>query len=549
MGKIIKYGEEARNGIKAGVDKLNNATKITLGGKGRNVLIRDTHGGGYQITKDGVTVAKAVELDDEMEDLGCEVIKKVSLKTNEEVGDGTTTSIVLAQAMMEEGIDLLNKEVNPIALKRGMDKATIAVVDYLDKIKVPVDGDTEFVKQIATISSNNDVVIGEIIAKAFEKVGKHGVIKIDQSSTNKHDIEHTTGIGFDRGYIHPIFTGSIDTDSVELENPFILITDYLIRDLSDLGTITGEDGNPTVALFEQVRKANRPLLIICEDMEIFPAQTLGKLMAQNSFISVVVKSPEFGNRRTDVLEDLAVVTGGTFITKEKAMKLSDVTIDMLGGCKNVYVDANNTSITEGEGEAEAIKSRVEVITEQLAKEDAEFAKSKLEERLAKLTGGIATIKIGANSEVELKEIKDRVEDALNATKAAIEEGVVAGGGIALFNAITSLRDVKCEDEDEEQGVKVISKALMSPLFTILVNAGDFDMRRIETIQDSDNVNYGYDVKSRKFVDMFKAGIIDPVKVTRTALMNSSSIASTLLTTGCVINNKNQGEEGDIIPHF
>lgn len=550
MTRIIKYSAEARQSIKKGVDKLNDATSITLGAMGRNVLIKDINGGGHQVTKDGVTVAKAVVLEDEMENFGNEVVKKVSLKTNEEVGDGTTTSIVLAQAIVEGGIKAIESGINPISLKRGIDKATTKVVDHLDFIKVPVEGNTDFIKQIATISANNDVVIGELIASAFEKVGKHGAIKLAESSTSSHSIEHAKGIEFDRGYIHPIFTGDLNKTEVELENPLILITDMLVKDLSEFGTATDEQGNAVIPLFEEVRKANRPLLIICEDMEIFPAQALGKLTAQRSFISVVVKAPEFGNRRTDVLEDLAVITGGTFITKDKGLSLSELTIDMLGECELVTVDANNTSLKRGLGSELDILERVELITEQLKTETAEFAKSKLEERLAKLTGGIATIKLGANSEVELTEIKDRVEDALNATKAAIKGGVVAGGGIALFNASNVLEE---PDEDivdlaEIMGVEVVHNAIMAPLFTILSNAGEFNSQVMKPIIDSPLRDFGYNVIDRAFVDMFEAGVIDPVEVTKAALINSSSIASTLLTTECVITNKNEDDK-EIIPQF
>lgn len=544
MSKEVAYEKEARESIKQGVVKLSKAVKITLGGRGRNVLIQSPHGDDYQITKDGVTVAKAFELNDPLEDLGCKVIKQVSLNTNDEVGDGTTTSIVLAEAMMTEGINFMDKGRNPIALKRGMDKATAKIVEYLKEIAKPVDGDTDFIRQIATVSANNDSSIGNLIAKAFETVGKHGVIKLDESKVNENFITHTEGLGFDRGYLHPIFTGDINSDTVELENPVIIVTDYMVKDLSDF-----KIENNQVVLFEELKKLNRPLLIICDDMDILPQVKLGEAMMKRELINVVVKAPEFGFRRTDVLGDIAAVTGAKFITKDAGLKLSDLTIDMLGGADSVVITANDTSISNGHGENENVGDRIKHIKLQLRDETEEFAINKLEERLAKLTGGVATLNIGANSEVELKELKDRVEDALNATKAAIAEGVVAGGGVALFQAVSVLRDLEIEDEDEQAGVEVISKAILSPLLSILENAGELKTDLIDKITDSDNMNFGYDVKERKFVDMFEAGIIDPVKVTRTALENSSSIASTLLTTECAIYNDFSDKEKDLIPQF
>lgn len=534
MGKIISYEEDARKGIVKGVEKLAKAVKTTLGARGRNVLIESPDGTSAKITKDGVTVARAVTLEDPLERMGCNVVKKVALNTNEEVGDGTTTSIVLAEAMVQQGIKVVDKKkVNPITLKRGMDKATLAVVEYLKQISTPVNDNIDFIEKIATISANNDSNIGKLIASAFEQVGRHGVIKIDQSNTNEHFISVTEGLGFDRGYIHPIFTGSINNDSVELDNPLILITDYLIQDISEFGV---DEAEGVVPLFEEVRKANRPLLIICDDLEIVPAQVMGKLMASRQFINVVVKAPEFGARRIDILEDIATVTNGVFISKDKGLKLKDVTFDMLGQAESVLVTENDTVIRNGVASKEKVDERINFIKAQLEKETEEFAKSKLTERLAKLTGGIATINIGAKSEVELGEIKDRVEDALNATKAAIAEGVIAGGGVSLFSAINMLKSLEVDNHDEYEGVEVIIKALESPLTTILENAGEDVDSVIANIRKATSYRYGYDVKDRKYGDMIELGILDPVKVTRTALENASSVASTLLTTECVINN-------------
>ena len=535
MGKIISYEKEAREGIQLGVQKLAKAVKTTLGARGRNVLIEDPDGTTAQITKDGVTVARSIVLDDPLERMGCNIVKKVALSTNEEVGDGTTTSIVLAEAMLNEGINYIDKtNVNPISLKRGMDKAVVAVLEYLKQTAIPVNGNPEFIEQIATISANNDSTIGKLISKAFEQVGKHGVIKIDQSTTNDHYITLTEGLGFDRGYIHPIFTGSLNADSVELENPLILITDYQVQDISEFGI---DEVESTIPLLEEIKKQDRPLLIICDDMDVVPAQYFGRGMATRTFVNVVVKAPEFGNRRVDVLEDIALVTNGIFVTKEKGMKLKDITIDMLGSAESVFVTETDTTIKNGAGSEETVNERIEFIKSQLESETDEFAKGKLEERLAKLTGGIATIHIGAKSEVELGEVKDRVEDALNATKAALAEGVVAGGGVTLFKATEVLKIFDVENPEEEYGVKVISKALESPLLSILSNAGENSEEVVSNIQKNSNYRHGYDVKGRRYGDMVDLGILDPVKVTRTALENAASITGTLLTTECVVNNK------------
>lgn len=528
MEKQISYGTEAREGVCAGVDKLARAVKTTLGAKGRNVLIGDLHDNDPHITKDGVTVAKSIELGAPLEGIGVKLMKRVALNTNDEVGDGTTTSIVLAQAILNQGLELINKGANPIYVKKGIDIAVAEVCKHLAKISKPLSGNKEFVKQIASISANNDSFIGGIIADAFEKVGKHGIIRIQDATNTATFITHEKGLQFDRGYINPYFATNQETGRAVLEDPFILITDYIIKDLKDFGVV-----GTSIPLFDEIHESGRPLLIICDDMEQFPMQSFITNKLKQSLISVVVKAPEFGDRRIDQLEDIATVTGGIYISKEKGHKLSELKLSDLGTAERVEVDDVNTSIIKGAGTPEAIKNRVDIINEKLKTETEEFAVYKLEERLAKLTGGVALINIGAKSEVELKELKDRVEDALSATKAAIAEGVVAGGGIALLK--TPVKSTS-KYADVNVGIEIIRRAIQTPFITIVENAGE-DVETIkEKVLANSNKNYGYDVKFEKYGNMFARGVIDPVKVTRVALQNAASIAGTLLTTECVVTN-------------
>lgn len=543
MERIINYDSEAREGLKEGIDILAKAVKSTLGAKGRNVFIADLYGGAPHITKDGVTVAKNIDIEDGLPSEGIKLMKQVALSTNDQVGDGTTTSIVLAQAIIEEGMKRVADGANPMAVKRGIDKAVEAICDYLTESARPVEGDEEFIKQIASISANNDEVIGTTIAEAFKMVGKHGVIRVEDSKDSKTSITHIKGLSFDRGYITQYFADP-RSEKTLLNDPLFIVTDRVINNMAEFGV----DENRQVTLLNDIGETNRPLVIICDDMETALLQQFTVRKMKGEFNSMIIKSPEFGERRTDMLKDICAVTGAKFISKEEGTTLDSLTMEDLGEAAQIEVSENLSSIIGGKGEAEAIADRVEEIQAKLNIETEPFAVNTLETRLAKLTGGVALLKIGAKSEVELKELKDRIEDALNATKAAIEEGVVAGGGIALAQCSFEI-DVT---EEEQEGVDVIDTILTAPLETIVENAGGDVINVLDKIihaLDEGKENFGFNVKSEEFGDMFEMGILDPVKVTKAALRNASSVAGTLLTTNCVIHNAKAEDVSDAPPQF
>ncbi|MDC7248644.1 MAG: molecular chaperone GroEL [Sphaerochaetaceae bacterium] len=540
MERIINYDSEAREGLKEGIDILAKAVKSTLGAKGRNVFIADLYGGAPHITKDGVTVAKNVELGNGLAGEGVKLMKQVALNTNEEVGDGTTTSIVLAQAIIEEGMKRIADGANPMAVKRGIDKAVDAICESLTKSAKQVEGDEEFIKQIASISANNDNTIGTIIAEAFKMVGKHGVIKVEESKDSKTSITHIEGLSFDRGYINHYFSDPLKEKTI-LQDPYYIVTDRIINNMAEFGV----DENRQIPLLNNIDSTNRPLVIICDDMETSLLQQFTIRKVKGEFNSMIIKSPEFGERRTDILKDICAVTGAKFVSKEQGIELKDLTIEDLGSSKYIEVAENLSSIIGGNGDLNGIKARVDEIKEKLKHEKEEFAIDVLEQRLAKLTGGVALLNIGAKSEVELKELKDRVEDALNATKAAIEEGVVAGGGIALMQV---QYEVEVTD-DEAEGSGVIDTILTAPLETIVENAGDKIVEVLDRIIKEDKLDYGYNVKTGTFGNMFDEGILDPVKVTKAALKNAASVAGTLLTTNCAIHNAEVDSGSDAPPQF
>ena len=527
--KKLVYGDEARAKLKAGVDKLANAVKVTLGPRGREVILEKKWGSPV-VTKDGVSVAKEIELTDPYENMAAQLVKEVASKTADVAGDGTTTATVLTQAIYEEGLKAIASGANPIYVKRGIDEAVKIIVEELKKISKPVTGRKE-IEQVATISANNDPEIGKIIADAMEKVGKDGVITVEESKSAETVLEVTEGMQFDRGYLSPYFVTNAEKMEAVLENPYILIYEKKVGNIREL-----------LPVLEKVVQTNRPLLIIAEDVEGEALATLVVNHIKGVLRVCAVKAPGFGERRKAMLQDIAILTGGTAITEDLGIKLESVDLDMLGKADKVVVDKDNTTIIGGKGNPEDIKARIEQIKKQIETTTSEYDKEKLQERLAKLAGGVAIIKVGAATEAELKEKKDRVDDAVHATKAAVEEGIVPGGGIALFRASRALCNIKEENTDKAWGIKIVKNACKVPLKQIAYNAGFEGSVIIEKIKDVDNVNYGFNAATGEYVDMVEAGIIDPTKVVRTALQNAASIAGTMLTAECLVAEIKEKEE-------
>ena len=521
MAKDIKFDIEARDGLKRGVDALANAVKVTLGPKGRNVIIGKSFGG-PNVTKDGVTVAKEIELKDPLENMGAQMVKEVASKTNDLAGDGTTTATVLAQAIVKEGLKNVAAGANPMDLKRGIDKAVEAIVADLGKQAKVVGSDSEKIKQIASISANNDEVIGELIATAFGKVGKEGVITVEEAKGTDTYVDVVEGMQFDRGYLSPYFVTNPEKMNVELENPYILLYDKKVSSLKEL-----------LPVLEPVAQSGKPLLIIAEDVDGEALSTLVVNKLRGALKIAAVKAPGFGDRRKAMLEDIAILTGGTVIAEESGYTLENATLEMLGTAEKITIDKDNTTIVNGAGNADLIKNRVNQIKSQMETTTSDYDKDKLQERLAKLAGGVAVRYVGAASEVEMKEKKDRVDDALHATRAAVEEGIVAGGGVALLRAKSALASIKADNADEATGIQIVFRAVESPLRTIVENAGLEGSVVVAKVSEGTG-DFGYNAKTDEYVDMLKAGIIDPKKVTRVALENAASVAGMILTTECAL---------------
>ena len=521
MAKDITFDISARDGIKRGVDALANAVKVTLGPKGRNVIISKSFGG-PQVTKDGVSVAKEIELQDPLENMGAQMVKEVASKTNDLAGDGTTTATVLAQAIVQEGLKNVAAGANPMDLKRGIDKAVEAITNDLEKQTKEVGSSSEKIKQVAAISANNDDVIGELIAEAFGKVGKEGVITVEEAKGTETYVDVVEGMQFDRGYLSPYFVTDSEKMQTELENPYILLFDKKISSMKDL-----------LPVLEPVAQSGKPLLIIAEDVDGEALATLVVNKLRGALKIAAVKAPGFGDRRKAMLEDIAILTGGTVISEERGFSLENATIDQLGTAENVTIDKDNTTIVNGSGSSDDIKARVNQIKAQIETTTSDYDREKLQERLAKLAGGVAVLYVGAASEVEMKEKKDRVDDALHATRAAVEEGIVAGGGVALVRAKRVLESLESLNADEATGIKIVAKAIESPLRTIVANAGGEGSVVIAKVIEGDD-DYGYDDKTDRYVNMLAEGIIDPKKVTRVALENAASVSGMILTTECAL---------------
>ena len=521
MAKKIQFDIEAREGLKKGVDALANAVKVTLGPKGRNVIIGKSFGG-PQVTKDGVTVAKEIELEDALENMGAQMVKEVASKTNDLAGDGTTTATILAQSIVNEGLKNVTAGANPMDLKRGVDKAVSTIVDELNKSAKTVGNSSEKIQQIASISANNDSAIGDLITQAFEKVGKEGVITVEEAKGTDTYVDVVEGMQFDRGYLSPYFVTNSEKMEADLESPYILLYDKKISAMKDL-----------LPILEPVAQSGKPLLVIAEDVDGEALATLVVNKLRGALKIAAVKAPGFGDRRKAMLEDIAILTGGTVISEERGFNIENTTIDMLGSAERVTIDKDNTTIVNGSGEKKEIEGRVGQIKSQIETTTSDYDKEKLQERLAKLAGGVAVLYVGAASEVEMKEKKDRVDDALHATRAAVEEGIVAGGGVALIRARKQLDKIKAINDDEFTGIQIISRALEAPLRTIVENAGGEGSVVVAKILDGKD-GFGYDAKSDKYVDLFKSGIIDPKKVTRVALENAASVAGMILTTECAL---------------
>ncbi|MBK9154120.1 MAG: chaperonin GroEL [Chloracidobacterium sp.] len=530
MAKQVVHGEDSRSAILRGVNQLADAVKVTLGPKGRNVVI-DKKFGSPTITKDGVTVAKEIELKDTLENMGAQMVREVASKTSDVAGDGTTTATVLAQAIFKEGVRTVAAGANPMALKRGIEKAVVEVVGEIGKLSKPVSGDA--IAQVGTVSANGDATIGKIIAEAMDKVGKDGVITVEESKTMDTSLEVVEGMQFDRGYLSPYFVTDPDRMEAALDEPFILIHEKKISNMRDL-----------LPILEQVAKLGRPLLIIAEDVEGEALATLVVNKLRGTLNVAAVKAPGFGDRRKAMLEDIAVLTGGKVITEDLGIKLEAVTIDDLGKCKKVTIDKDNTTIVEGAGSGDAIDGRIKTIRNQIEETTSDYDREKLQERLAKLVGGVAVIKVGAATETEMKEKKARVEDAMHATRAAVEEGIVAGGGVALVRAAAVLEGFKAseEDQDEQIGVNIVRRALEEPLRQIAANAGKEGAVIVGKVAEGKD-SYGFNAATEQFEDLVAAGVIDPAKVTRTALQNAASIAGLMLTTEAMIADAPE-EKGD-----
>ncbi|MBR1809213.1 MAG: chaperonin GroEL [Paludibacteraceae bacterium] len=535
MAKEISFNTDAREQLKRGVDQLANAVKVTLGPKGRNVVIEKKYGA-PQITKDGVTVAKEIELEDAQENLGAQLVKEVASKTGDQAGDGTTTATVLTQAIVGVGLKNVTAGANPMDLKRGIDKAVAKVVESIRAQAEQVGDNYDKIEQVATVSANNDATIGKLIADAMRKVSKDGVITIEEAKGTDTTIEVVEGMQFDRGYISPYFVTNTDTMTCEMERPYILIHDKKISNLKEL-----------LPILEPAVQSGRPLLIIAEDVDSEALTTLvvNRLRAQLKICAV--KAPGFGDRRKEMLEDIAILTGGTVISEERGIALSQATIDMLGTAEKITVDKDNTIIVNGAGDKEAIHSRVQQIKVQIQNTKSTYDKEKLQERLAKLSGGVAVLYVGAPSEVEMKEKKDRVDDALSATRAAIEEGIVPGGGVAYIRAIEALEGLKGDNEDEQTGIDIIRRAIEEPLRQIVFNAGKEGAVVVQKVKEGKG-DFGYNARTDTYENLHAAGVVDPAKVTRVALENAASIAGMFLTTECVIVDKKEETPAPAMPN-
>ena len=521
MAKDIKFDIEARDGLKRGVDALADSVKVTLGPKGRNVIISKSFGG-PQVTKDGVTVAKEIELENELENMGAQMVKEVASKTNDLAGDGTTTATVLAQAIVKEGLKNVASGANPMDLKRGIDKAVSCITEELNKQSKEVGNSSEKIQQVASISANNDSTVGNLIATAFEKVGKEGVITVEEAKGTDTYVDVVEGMQFDRGYLSPYFVTNADKMITELENPYILLFDKKISNLQEI-----------LPILEPVSQSGRSLLIIAEDVEGQALATLVVNKLRGGLKIAAVKAPGFGDRRKAMLEDISILTGGTVVSEERGFSLENADLSMLGTAETITIDKDNTTIVNGAGKASKIKARVNQIKAQIETTTSDYDKEKLQERLAKLAGGVAVLYVGAASEVEMKEKKDRVDDALHATRAAVEEGIVVGGGVALVRTKEKLAKLKSENADEKTGIQIVEKAIEAPIRTIVENAGGEGSIVISKVLESKD-SIGYDAKNEEYVDMLKAGIIDPKKVTRIALENAASVAGMILTTECAV---------------
>lgn len=526
--KNIHYDLEARDALKRGVDKLANAVKVTLGPRGRNVVIEKSFGS-PNVTKDGVTVAKEIELSDKVENLGAQMVKEVASRTSDNAGDGTTTATVLAQSIIQQGLKNVTAGANPMDLKRGIDKAVESVIAELRSMSKEISGREE-IAQVGTISANNDDTIGNLIADAMEKVGKDGVITVEEAKGTETYLETVEGMQFDRGYLSPYFVTNSDSMTTEFEAPYILIFDKKISNMKDL-----------LPILEKVMQSGKPLLIIAEDVEGEALATLVVNKLRGSLKIAAVKAPGFGDRRKAMLEDIAILTGGTVISEERGYKLENATLDFLGQADRVSIDKDNTIVVGGKGKDEDIKARVNQIRSQIENTTSDYDREKLQERLAKLAGGVAVLYIGAASEVEMKEKKARVEDALHATRAAVEEGIVPGGGVALLRALKGTEGLKGENSDQEVGFDIIRRALQAPLRTIAANAGVEGSIVVQKVLEGKGA-HGYNARTEVYEDLLKAGVIDPTKVTRSALENAASVAGLLLTTEAVVVDKPEDKD-------
>ena len=521
MAKDIKFEMEARDLLKKGVDALADAVKITLGPKGRNVIIDKAYGA-PQITKDGVTVAKEIELEDKFQNMGAQLVKEVASKTNDDAGDGTTTATILAQSIIGVGLKNVTAGANPMDLKRGIDKAVLKVIESIRAQATEVGDDLKKIENIAKISANGDETIGRLIAEAMEKVSKEGVITVEESKGTDTYVDVVEGMQFDRGYISPYFVTDTEKMEVQFESPLILIHDKKISTLKDM-----------LPILEKAVETGRPLLIIAEDIDSEALTTLVVNRLRGSLKIAAVKAPGFGDRRKEMLEDIAILTGGVVISEEKGLALENATLEMLGSAEKVTIDKDNTTVVNGAGNKETIDSRVSQIRAQIEKTTSDYDREKLQERLAKLAGGVAVLYVGAASEVEMKEKKDRVEDALSATRAAVEEGTVPGGGVAYIRAIAVLEDLKGDNDDETTGIEIIKRAIEEPLRQIIANSGKEGAVIVQKVREG-SADFGYNARTEKFENLYETGVIDPAKVTRVALENAASIAGMFLSTECVI---------------
>ena len=534
MAKEIKFNIEARDLIKKGVDQLSNAVKITLGPKGRNVIL-DKKFGAPQVTKDGVTVAKEIELEEKFENIGAQLVKEVASKTNDDAGDGTTTATILAQSIVAVGLKNVTAGSNPMDLKRGIDKAVKVVVEDLKKQSQEIGEDNEKIEQVAAISANNDHDIGKLIAEAMTKVKREGVITVEESKTAETNVEVVEGMQFDRGFISPYFITDAEKMEAVLENPLILLSDKKISTMKDL-----------LPILEPVAQASRPMMIIAEDVDGEALATLVVNKLRGSLKIAAVKAPGFGDRRKEMLEDIAILTGGVVISEEKGLTLEGAKMDMLGNAEKIVIDKENTTIVNGAGDKKNIEARIKQIKAQIETTTSDYDREKLQERLAKLAGGVAVLYVGAASEVEMKEKKARVEDALSATRAAVEEGIIPGGGVAYIRAMEKLSKLKGDNEDENTGIAIVRRALEEPARQIVENAGLEGSVVVQKIREGKD-DFGYDAQTDKYANLLKAGVIDPTKVARIALENAASIAAMFLTTECVVTDKPEEEKAPAMP--